>query len=366
MSGDTKTKHTTRSPSLNSATSIWTQQRKHIGNYTTHITRAQRYGFTGKDGESFSGKKISSNLKKHLLDHTAGKAAKEYWSKKTCFRDIDVNLVDWKMIGKVGRSQTISMQQWTSKWTTGFCATGHWMVQMKKRQTADCPRCGHPNENTDHILQCPNTESQAIWDAAIKLMREHLREGDTDPGIIEDLSAGIDAWRKQSDPPPACTPAGQAQKNITWRNLAHGFLSPEWKNQQAAYYNQRNNPASATTWAAELLRLLLKNVRQQWDHRNYVLHKQQPDRVKDIALDTEIRLQYDRGRDALPKTSKNLLDKPLTTTLSLPHHKKQQWITSIKAAHKRQRTALAKTANAQRNLMEQLFRRANHPTQTHE
>jgi len=120
-----------------------------------------------------------------------------------------------------------------------------------------------------------------------------------------------------------------------------------------------------TTWAAELLRLLLKNARQQWDHRNHVLHKQQPDRVKDLALDIEVHLQYDRGRDALPKTSKNLLDKPLTMTLSLPHHEKQQWITSIKAARKRQRAALAKTANAQRNLMEQLFRRANQPTQTH-
>jgi len=66
---------------------------------------------------------------------------------------------------------------------------------MKKRQTADCPQCGHPNEDTDHIIQCPNKESQTLWDSTIKHLREHLRESDTDPGIIEDLSAGINAWR---------------------------------------------------------------------------------------------------------------------------------------------------------------------------
>jgi len=41
------------------------------------------------------------------------------------------------------------------------------------------------------------------------------------------------------DPLPVLTPAGQAQAILTWRNLAHGFLSPAWKLQQAAYYNQQ-------------------------------------------------------------------------------------------------------------------------------
>jgi len=55
-------------------------------------------------------KKISTNLKYKLLDHMAGKAAKVYWSRKTCFRDIDINLMDWKTIAKVVQGQTISMQ----------------------------------------------------------------------------------------------------------------------------------------------------------------------------------------------------------------------------------------------------------------
>jgi len=124
-------------------------------------------------------------------------------------------------------------------------------------------------------------------------------------------------------------------------------------------YNFRNNPSSATNWAADLLRLILKNARQQWDHRNHVLHKLEPNWVKDRALDIKIWLQYDRGRDSLPRTSKSLLDMPLARTLSLPHHEKQQWLNSIKTARKRQCAAATWIAATQQNLMEQLFRRTN-------
>jgi len=47
--------------------------------------------------------------------------------------------VDWKTIAKVVQGQTISMRRWTAKFTTGFCAMGLRMTQMKKWPTADCP-----------------------------------------------------------------------------------------------------------------------------------------------------------------------------------------------------------------------------------
>jgi len=71
---------------------------------------AHPYNFTGKVGEFSLDKKISTNLKNHLLDHIVGKAAKEYWAGKTCFHNIDVNLVDWNTIKKVVKSRMISMR----------------------------------------------------------------------------------------------------------------------------------------------------------------------------------------------------------------------------------------------------------------
>jgi len=130
------------------------------------------------------------------------------------------------------------------------------------------------------------------------------------------------------NPPLAIKPAGQAQAILNWQNLVHGFLSPTWKLQQAIYYNNCRNPSSATTWAANLLHLILKNAHQQWDW-NRVLHQLQPNWVKDLVLDIEIQQQYDSGCASLSIASQTLLNWPLPTTLSLPHnekHKKKIWL----------------------------------------
>jgi len=55
--------------------------------------------------------------------------------------------------------------------------------------------------------------------------------------------------------------------------------------------------------------------------------------VKDLALDIEIRLQYDHGCTSLPVASRTLLSKPLLGTLGLPHNEKHQWLISINATH---------------------------------
>jgi len=233
-------------------------------------------------------KKISTNLKYHLLDHTAGQAARDYWAGKARFRGLDTKLVDWETIEKVVSGQTITMWRWTTKFTTGFCATGCHMVQIKLRQTVACPCCGHPNEDTSHILQCLHPDAQLLWDTAILQLQAHLQETETKPGMIEDLSAGIDVWHKQAPQPPTLTIAGQAQASLNWNNLVHGFLGKEWKIQQAIYNNHQCNMASASKWATDLLSLLLKYARHQWNHWNRVLHQLQPDRVKDQALNTEV------------------------------------------------------------------------------
>jgi len=80
----------------------------------------------------------------------AGKAAKAYWSEKTCFRDVDVNLVDWKTIQTMVKGQTISSRRWTAKFTTGFCATGLKMTQMKKGQQRIAL-------NVDNPMKTPST-----------------------------------------------------------------------------------------------------------------------------------------------------------------------------------------------------------------
>jgi len=175
---------------------------------------------------------------------------------------------------------------------------------------------------TPHTSSNAHSKSLKAWDSAILALQEHLLQVDTDLDLIEDISAGLDAWRKQSPPPPAITNAGHAQLDLTWENLAHGFLSTTWKSQQVGYYTSKRNPASLATWAADLLHNILSIACQQWDHCNKVLHKLQPNWVKDLQLDMDIQMQYDQGCDTLPQASKVLLNRPMVETLGLPHNKK--------------------------------------------
>jgi len=101
-----------------------------IENHTNR--HSQQVRFHGKTWRIFLGpKKISTNLKYHLLDHTAGQSAQNYWAGKARFQGLDTKLVDWETIEKVVSNQTITMRRWTTKFTTGFCVTGCRMVQIK-------------------------------------------------------------------------------------------------------------------------------------------------------------------------------------------------------------------------------------------
>jgi len=200
------------------------------------------------------------------------------------------------------------MHQWTVKFVTGFCATGSQMIYNKQWKMAECPCCGHLQETMAHILQCPEAGSKMVWDDSILQLQHNLLEADTNPSLIEHLSAGLDVWRQNTPPPASLAPAGVAQAALTWDNFVQGHISTTWKHHQANYYTATNNPSSTTTWAADLLRGVLKASHKQWDHRNKVLHKLQPDRVKDQILDTEIQQQYDHGRAQLSTASRALLN----------------------------------------------------------
>jgi len=205
----------------------WISKLRPIGTNYICNDREHPYSFMGNLENVLGLKKISTNLKYHLLDHMAGKAAKDYWAGKTCFWDVNINLVDWAIIKKVVQSQTINMHRWTTKFITGFCATGCQMVKTKLWPTVACPCCGHPNKDTGHILQCPHLDVQLLWDTAILQLHEYLHDNKTKPSLFEDLSARINAWRRKELQPLAITPAGQAQANLTWQNLVHSFLSTD-------------------------------------------------------------------------------------------------------------------------------------------
>ncbi len=143
------------------------------------------------------------------------------------------------------------------------------------------------------------------------------------------------------------TNAGWLQSFISWENFSHGFLAISWQTQQQSYYENQQDRRSSTKWTAKLLKWVLKHARQQWDHRNDELHKQNPHKVKDLILDECIWEHYNLGTDGITRMAHALFQATVDQTLTLLHNSKQQWLASIKAARNRHWRASACSIVAQ-------------------
>jgi len=155
------------------------------------------------------------------------------------------------------------------------------------------------------------------------------------PETMEDLSKGFNSWCLNQPIPPIQMAAGQLQSFISWEKFSHGILATNWQSQQHLYYDNWQLRRSSTKWIAEVLQWVLQHVHKQWDHRNDKLHRQNPNRVKDLTLNANICKQYEIGINKITKPSQSLLRAPLKAMLNFPHNDKKQWLASVKAAWNR-------------------------------
>ena len=296
--------------------------------------------------------KISTAVKQWLIKHTCRQAVRAYWSNKTQFRGMDIKSIDWSMIQIIVTNMTIKQQWWTTKFTTGFCTTGQMMQRWGQQESAACPWCNHGVENTVHILQCPNPTAWEISARNTKELWAILKDLETEPDTIEDLSAGFHMWSLDQPPPPMLTNVGQLHSFILWDSFSHRFVAISWQNQQQQYYDNHQLQQSSMKWATEVLKWILKHAWQQWDHQNDELHWQQPNRVKDLEVNANIWEQYNIGTNKMPNASKVLFQETVNQTLSLLHNDKWQWLASVKAARDWHRRARARSTMTQWTLLQ--------------
>jgi len=109
-----------------------------------------------------------------------------------------------------------------------------------------------------------------------------------------------------------------------------------WEMHQANYYVNHQLQHSSKKWVEAVLKWVLKHARQQWDHWNNELHKQQPNQIKDLAVNGNIQEQYNAGMDGMLRTSAKLFKHPVAHILQMSHNDKCQWLALMKAAQNRQ------------------------------
>jgi len=121
--------------------------------------------------------------------------------------------------------------------------------------SATCPRCGISHEDKDHITQCSQDEAVSIWLNAVTTLTQWMKAKQLDPALIQAINEGLAAWRSgtlvTND-----TPVFQQQSRLGWGVALDGWITIEWRAQQAQYWLQWQCRKSSKRWASELIKKL--------------------------------------------------------------------------------------------------------------
>ena len=101
------------------------------------------------------GMDVGNNLIDYLRRSISGVNLFEYWVKtKKRIDENQIHKIDWKTQRKAIDCSTLIREEWVSKFTSGWCATGKMIRCWGNRLTAPCPLCNAEVEDTYHILPC--------------------------------------------------------------------------------------------------------------------------------------------------------------------------------------------------------------------
>ncbi|TAN81625.1 MAG: hypothetical protein EYR95_18865, partial [Phormidium sp. SL48-SHIP] len=191
---------------------------------------------------------IHGQYKARIREAYSLPSLQQYEQKRFDWYHDEQTMIDWTTFRQTIR-KFHTQKATIHKHVFHFSPTGHWAHQNNHHLPSSCPRCGNPNENNAHVLQCTDPVvhqwRQQIFPALKKAIQQS-RVQCSDPQLVEIMQAGIHSYLSHSAPPnpfaypkPYQTLVSQ-QNAIGWAHVWMGQFSTEWKIQADAYY--RNNP----------------------------------------------------------------------------------------------------------------------------
>eukprot|EP00978_Attheya_sp_CCMP212_P019468 scaffold54549_cov48-Attheya_sp.AAC.2 len=248
--------------------------------------------------------------------------------------------IKWQACEGAARLLGVGLRFWKTKHVTGIFANGKWMHRWKFWMDSNCPRCGQPNEDAVHIIQCP--EVNPLWTKAIEPLQAWMEKALTPPDVCAVILEELHAWRTSSPSrvqPDHCTQdlveAIAVQSSIGWGGFMEGFLAANWESVLDNHYEELGSRRSGRRWCAGIIHRLWLLLRDLWEHRNAILHDHVPAAIQQASaqLNASISGQYNQGLDGLfPPHFRSYFTRPLADILALSVTFKQHWLANPIAA----------------------------------
>ena len=284
---------------------------------------------------SIGGVKLQDRHASHIRQWISKRKLRHYLYQK--------DLIAWDIFPKLDfeplriylSSQSQAFQLWFTKHWTGFCGIGAKMKQMKLWDDDLCPCCQQvPETKSMHIFLCPHPNMVQLRNQSFQDILTWLTEVDTDPLLIEIISAFWYGQKMQfeQDTPQCFMEIYQVLQEIGVHQMWTGLLPIQLIAVQQQHYTYLGIKRKACQWGAKFIGKMLRASHGLWMERNNILHLRTIGNIHGlqmIQLESAITTQYDLGYEDLNQEDYYLLDKDKEDLLQQPIDIVRGWLCSI-------------------------------------
>ena len=287
------------------------------------------------------GVKQSSITRYSLYVTLFGPRTLEFWNKHDKLSKNPEDIC-WEESKLAIRRLPFGLRRWQGKFLTNCSGFALTLQTWKYQDSSACPVCDAPDEDRNHLLQCPDPRATHQFKKSMAPVPALLKSLDTSPALSEAILTILKRYRaKQTINPQTfhatdgLRDAIREQAKIGWHNFILGRWTYKWKIVQKAHYDRIGSRKTPKRWLTAILHKLSRICWDLWQFRNKVLHA--PAGTLAVAqhyrLNQDIEEQFALGTADLRRPDYPLIR--LWTVASLHACDiitKKQWLESIRLA----------------------------------
>jgi hypothetical protein len=198
-----------------------------------------------------------------------------WWSREGHISSVVKKEIDYDATEMMMERLQLHQRRYVTKTASENCGVGTTLLKWKFQDTAECPRCSHPQEDTVHIQQCEGHDADLTFLKSVQTMGKFLSETQTRPDLQDAIIECLQRWRKKlpiqlNQYQKDVRAVIKSQHAIEWMDFLEGLPAKGWRALQHNNYRDEHIKKSSRKWIRELLLKLHQMGHKQWKHRCHV------------------------------------------------------------------------------------------------
>jgi hypothetical protein len=295
----------------------------------------------------YNGRKLSGECGNEIRFQAGRVAARRFYVGELGWSSAAFDSVDWEARDKSISSKPDMFRLWLFKQSSSFCASRKNMGRWFGSTVTCCPNCLQPDEDSAHLLHCPDPGRFALLREELRALEEWMHKTYTHPFLAHAIShyifhRGAVKFRNVPGLPRELYKLAEEQDLIGWDQFMEGKISSRLREIQLDFLLSCPTMMTSFDWTAQFISHLLHLTHGQWIYRNISRHHHIYGLLKSTerrALLREIDQFLRVDPEDVPEESKFLLEIDFQQIRHERTEKQSYWVHAIRAAVKAGRRA---------------------------